>query len=677
MRRLPERRFRPELHGVRGLAILGVVLFHLFGAGRISGGIDIFLAVSGFLFTGMLLREAASSGGTINVGRYLARLARRLLPPAAIVVGVTLVVGLLLFPTTRHEQLWGEARASLLYFENIELINSQLAYGAAGPDTSPFQHFWSLSVQGQFYLVWPVVAIASVLIARRLRRPAAGVFGVIVCLIIVVSFVFTLHMQSLDQDQAYLMTRTRFWELAFGGLLALVGSSLVLPRSLRIPAGWLGLGLIVSCGFVLDGAALFPGPWALWPLAGLTLVMLSANRSDDEGSQALSSTRFLSSGFLAWIGNIAYGLYLWHWPLLIFYLEFRGREAVGPRGASGIFAVSVILAWFTHRLIEKPVSRTTLGQRTQLVSAGGLLVGAGVASSIVLTQLAPEIPEGYSMSGVDRNQYPGAADLDQIDPSGDGNSSIYPSLDSLSDDRSMYYSWGCHQSHENRPDTGEVKVCEDPHPPANPEKTVMLAGGSHAGHWYNGLLLIAEKNNWELLVADKDGCRFRHTEDLETDACSRWNNQFPEVVQERGPDLVVTTGSTIGRSGSTESISNGAQDRWREIRDSGSELLLIRGTARPDEDVPECLASESPSRECGPDFASFADTNPLSPVVEDWEGVETIDLTPQICPSKTCPAVIGNVPVYRDGSHLSSYYVETLAPHMDQAIRDSFPEFYE
>src|SRR5690625_2650901 len=204
-KQLPERRYLPELHGVRGLALLGVVVFHLFGNGRISGGIDIFLAISGFLFTGMLLREAASSGGRIDPFRYFGRLVRRIFLPAALVATVTLIVGLLVSSVTQHGQLWAEARASLLYFENFELINSQLAYGAAGPDTSPFQHFWSLSLQGQFYLVWPVVAIIAVLVAKKANASAAHVMAILAGTIFIASFAYAIYVGGFNQDEAYLM----------------------------------------------------------------------------------------------------------------------------------------------------------------------------------------------------------------------------------------------------------------------------------------------------------------------------------------------------------------------------------------------------------------------------------------------------------------------------------------
>ncbi|MCO1340069.1 hypothetical protein BJH93_14415 [Kocuria polaris] len=659
---------------MRGLAILGVVLFHLFGAGRISGGIDIFLAITGFLFTAMLLREATESGGKIRIGRYLARLARRLLLPVVIVVTFTVAAGLLLFPVTRHEQLWREARASLLYFENFELISSQLAYGAAGPDTSPFQHFWSLSVQGQFYLVWPLVAVLAVLLARALRKPAAVVMTILVAAVFAFSFAYALYMHTFSQAEAYLMTGTRAWELAFGGLLALFGARLLLPRSIRVAAGWVGFALIVTCGFVLDGAALFPGPWALWPLLGLALVLASTDPTAESIEHHASAARFLSNRVFSFIGNIAYSLYLWHWPLLILYLEYRGFPGVGLRGAALILTVSLVAAWLTYRFVEKPSADAAKWPLpAQLAAAATLFAIAAVITSMSISTLGRQIPEGYTMTGIDRSQHPGA---DAVAKNANVPDSVdfYPDPSTLAASVPMTRGQGCIQSYKDEPRFSDVLVCEDPREPENPRATIMLSGGSHAEHWYHGLKLLAERHNWELLVVNKDGCRFQTTENADRDACAAWNEGFLDVVEEREPDLVITSGSVLLSTGESEFVEDGALDRWQEIVDAGSDMLLIRGTARPGDDVPDCLASGGTPAECGPEY-SYAQTNPLEEL-DLSEQMHTVDMTDYVCPDGACPAVLGNVAVYRDGSHLSNEYVETLAPYLDKEIRSVAPQLY-
>lgn len=485
-RHLPERRYRPELHGVRGLALLGVVLFHLLGNGRVSGGIDIFLAISGFLFTGMLLREASSTGGQLDLFKYFGRLFRRIFVPAALVAIATLVAGLLISPVTQHRQLWAEARASLLYFQNLELINSQLAYGAAGPETSPFQHFWSLSVQGQFYLLWPFVAILAVLIARRIGKSAAIIMATLAGLIVLISLSYAIYVGSFNQNEAYLMTTTRAWELAFGALLALAGSSIRLPTKLRGPAGWLGLSLIVSCGFLLDGGQLFPGPWALWPLAGLTLILVSAGPEGGNNDPVGTASNFLSNRVFSWIGDHAYGLYLWHWPLLIFYMELRDRVAIGMRGAIFILTISIFLAIIMNRVLEQPLQRATKkanarpgGKRNKVTVAAGsaLLIIAGVST----TAFAPKPPDVEASYGdLDATLYPGAAAyfLEGDLP----DAPFFPILSNVDSYRPEYQSRGCHQKLGEDPGTAEILVCEDENAPENPSATIVLAGGSHAGH---------------------------------------------------------------------------------------------------------------------------------------------------------------------------------------------------
>lgn len=686
---LPERRYRPELHGVRGLALLGVVLFHLFGAGRTSGGIDIFLAVTGFLFTGMLLREAAAAGGRIELHRYFGRLVRRILVPAAIVVVFTLVAGLLISPVTQHSQLWAEARASLLYFENLELINSQLAYGAAGPETSPFQHFWSLSVQGQFYLLWPVVTVIAVLVARVLKTSAARVMAVFISLIFIASFIYAIYVGGYDQDAAYLMSTTRAWELAFGGLLALAGGTLRLPSWLRMPAGWVGIALIVTCGFVLDGAQLFPGPWALWPLAGFTLVLLSAGPAGGDKDPVWSAPRFLSNRPLAWIGDHAYGLYLWHWPLLIFYLEIRERDAIGIRGALVILAVTVVLAVLMYRFIESPLKNLQVQRaplrlkkvnRLVVTVAAGTLIVSGVGATLVLNQ--PQNQTASVFEEWDWERYPGAmaaADASLRVPEVDN---FLPELEEMSQMRPDYYSWDCRQPPGDEPGTDEISVCTDPVSAESPTATVVIAGGSHAGQWHHAWRALAEEYNWRLLIVDKSSCIFGGTANPESNMCSSWQINFMDWLESNDVDLVITPGTRMSAEAEPEYIQPHAQERWSEIVDTGTQLLLFRGTPRNESNVVDCLANGGDIESCGPTAEQIAIDNPLKEI-ELPSSISTIDMTEQICPAITnsdqgnCSAVVGNVVVWYDNHHISNTYVETITPALEANLREEVPWLFQ
>jgi len=677
---LPERRYLPELHGVRGLALLGVVVFHLFGNGRISGGIDIFLAISGFLFTGMLLREAASSGGRIDPFRYFGRLVRRIFLPAALVATVTLIVGLLVSPVTQHGQLWAEARASLLYFENFELINSQLAYGAAGPDTSPFQHFWSLSVQGQFYLLWPVIAIAAVLIAKRLHMSAARIMSVVVCLIFIASFLYAVYVGTYNQDEAYLLTTTRAWQIAFGGLLALAGSTIRLPAQVRLPAGWLGIALIVLCGVFLDGAALFPGPWALWPLAGLTLVLIAAGPQGGDEDPVGYATHFLSNPVLAWVADRAYGLYLWHWPLLIFYFEIRDRNAIGIRGAIVILATSLLLASLMYRYIEQPLQKLSsktssasagvLSNKTTVAFGASLLVISGITTSVFSPSL--DSPD-TSYDGLEQSQYPGAAEyllshsVPDLEP--------FPNLDDVSEFRPDYTRRGCGQKLGQDPGTDEITVCEDEDAPDKPTATIVLAGGSHAGHLEAAFKTLARKHGWEVLVVTKSSCVFGWEEKPDQSMCGQWNQNFIEWLGNNEVDLVVTPGTRLNEP---EYVLDAAPKWWSKISQTNTDLMLVRGTPRNSESVPDCLASGRSSQDCGPSKDRIADINPLLNI-DLPENVHPIDMTKYVCPQienddvENCDAIVGNIIVFYDNHHFTTPFSQSLAAGFEAEMRNVVP----
>src|SRR5699024_8003106 len=634
---------------------------HLFGNGRVSGGIDIFLAVSGFLFTGMLLREAAASGGRVDPIKYYGRLVRRILAPAALVIAATTLVGILVLPITQHRQLWAEARASLLYFENIELINSQLAYGAPGPETSPFQHFWSLSVQGQFYIIWPAIAIVAVLIAKRLHRSAASIMAILVGVVFLFSFVYAIRVGSFNQDEAYLMTTTRAWQLAFGGLLALAGGTIRLPQPLRIPAGWLGLAMVVTTGFIIDGAELFPGPWALYPLAGLTLILLSAGPLGGRHDPKHTATRFLSNKPLSWIGDHAYGLYLWHWPLLIYYLEFRDREAIGWRGARVGLAVTVVLGMLTYRYIEQPLKqRQTQRSDTHahrvnkivVATAAGSLLIAGTGFTMVLNQSQHQT--ALVFEDWNWETHPGAmATTDQYDAP-DGVDYL-PAVEELAAQRATVYDRGCVQNLGDAPGQDEVLVCEDPNTPNDPTATVVISGGSHSVHWHAALEALAAEYNWKLLVVNKDACVFMESENPDAESCNSWNDNYIDWLKTHDVDLVIANGTRVF-SDSPERIQESAQLRWEQITDTGAELVLMRGTPRPGDRVDDCLADGGSPKTCGATTEQLAEINPLD-LEKLPAGAHGIDMLDHVCPdhesSKTCSAVVGNVVIWYDGSHLT------------------------
>ena len=365
-----------EIHGLRGLALALVVVFHLFGNGRVSGGVDVFLALTGFLVTRSLVRRVASS--ELHLADHYGRTFLRLSAPTLVVLAGTAVLMVTVMPRAMWSSTLREIAASAAYVLNWEMIRSQLAYGAAGPSASPLQHFWSLAVQGQFLLVWPVVVLVFWRVARtRLRL----VLTLVVAVATVVSFVFAWRLGIADQQVAYFHTGARFWELGVGALLALGLDRLRPPGAARPLFAWAGLLLVASSGFVLDGAALFPGPWALWPVGGALLVVIGSGSAYSWGPQRLLAVRPLR-----FVADISFPLYLWHWPLLVAWLSWTYATRTTLLAAVVVLSASVVLAWLTHRFVEVPVTRlgpafTGLGRLVAIPVVLALVAGTTMAGA--------------------------------------------------------------------------------------------------------------------------------------------------------------------------------------------------------------------------------------------------------------------------------------------------------
>src|SRR5689334_8541515 len=348
--------YRHDLDGLRGIAIALVAVFHVW-FGRVSGGVDVFLELSGFLFGGRLLRAALTPTASLAPLPEVRRLVRRLLPALVVVLAASAVLTILVQPETRWETFADQSLASLGYYQNWELANTASDYLRAGEAVSPLQHIWSMSVQGQFYVSF-LVLIAG--LTYLFRRPPGArlrtVFLGVLTALTVASFVYAIIAHQQDQAAAYYNSFARGWELLLGALVGALVTRVRWPMWLRTVLATVALGAVLSCGALIDGVHEFPGPWALVPVgAAMLMILVGANLQGRRGGRLPLPNRLLATRPLVELGTMAYALYLWHWPLLIFWLSYSGHKHAGFVEGAVLLLVSGVLAYLTNRLVEDPL----------------------------------------------------------------------------------------------------------------------------------------------------------------------------------------------------------------------------------------------------------------------------------------------------------------------------------
>lgn len=660
-----ERQFRPEIEGLRAVAALLIAVYHVFLA-RVSGGVDVFFVVAGFLVVGSLLGRATTTG-RVDVGAYLARLARRLLPNALLVLVTIGLATLMWLPPSRRPGTFLEIAAAAVYAENWALAARSVDYLARDQAASPVQHFWAMSVQGQFYLL----TLGIVLLAWSSRRSAQILRRRMVALLTGLalgSFAFSVWLTDVSQPLAYFHTGTRAWEFAVGALLAL--SLPLLPRVphlIRLVGGWLGLGLILSCGLVLPVSSTFPGWVALWPVAGAVLVVVCSGSGIRWSADAL-----LGSRPLAYLGGVSYAFYLWHWPALTFYLVLTERVEASLIGGLAVLGGSLALAVLSTRLVESPIRRRGVrrnltpgasaessSRRTLTVAlACTALVAAPAALWASHTRIAPSPP--LTLQPADPH-YPGAlalsgAPVPDLAP--------VPPIQEVLVERTVLGAQGCQIGVE----VSEVRICEFGDPQS--ETTILLAGGSHSTHWYPALEPLLDKHSWHLETALKSSCLLTaDAAELRLDSsCDEWNANLLARIAAEPPDLIITT-ATRGVA-ADEHVPAGYLAQWREIEALGVPILAIRDNPRGDINRAECLETHGVrSTQCDlPRPSLLAPTDPTAQLADPPANVTFLDLSDYFCTIDVCPAVIGNVVVYIDRHHMTAAFASTLAPVLEQHL---------
>lgn len=644
--------YRPELQGLRALAVTLVVCYHVW-FDRVSGGVDVFLIVTGFLLTGQLYR--ASARGRFSLPERWSRTLVRLLPSMTVVLVATVAAGALILPEGRWHQTVREVVASVLFLENWQLAADSVDYTARSNTTSVVQHFWSLSIQGQVFLFWPIVialvALASRGVTATLHTRLTATAGVI----FVASLAYSISLTITDQPLAYFHSLTRAWEFALGALLALWIDRIVLPMWARIAMGWFGVVALVACGLVIEGVDVFPGYAALWPTGCAVLVLLAGHTRSP-----YAADRFLASRGARYLGDLSFTLYLWHWPVLMLYLSGRDQTAVGVRGGLLIIAVSVVLSVLTHHVVERPLIARSIGVRGGVklaaVCAALVLVAAGGWQAAASVRAVPDGVVGDA-------QHPGAMAL----TTGAVKSApLLPTAVSVLDDWDNETDWNCSPI----PTFTASNVCIQP--VQAPTKKIVIVGDSHIQQFGAALRPLAAKYNWQLISMLRGACPFSTASETDPDqpGCVEWNNAAVQEIATLKPDAVVTLASLDVMPGLTEHTPPGFPAQWRRVTDLGIPVLAVRDNPRFDFSMPDCIQTNgiNSARCTFPREDIYSAVPPYEKVAGVPAGVTLVDTADAICTATTCPPVIGNVLVYLDNNHLTRSYATTMAGRIESQV---------
>jgi len=686
---LPELSNRPgrrtaqrlDIQGLRAVAVVLVVIYHLRPDLLPGGfvGVDVFFVISGFLIIGSLAGQVRRSG-RIGLLDFYARRFRRLLPAATVVLLVTVAATLIVLPQSLWPSVLREVAASALDIQNWALAILSTDYTHATVGASPVQHFWSLSVEEQFYLFIPVVMLISAAVARR--RPLRGVF-VGISTVTVASLIFSICYTPLAHTPAYFVTPTRIWELGLGGLAAIAVPRLRIGRAMRFILGWIGLAVVAVSAFELTTEMAFPGWIALLPTVGTLAVLLAGVLPKEDSAAGVETASLLGRQPLRYIGDISYSLYLWHWPLIVFAVDLTDGGELGRKRQLAVLVASFVLAALSKHFVEDPF-RKRLQLRGSLV-LGACLIVVSLVASVVPWQLAQQRLDTLAASITLDADHPGALALDP-DSRAKAPSGVALQPDAAVAGRDFPFAGKSDcvpfdYAHHNVADAS-CAYGDDRAP-----NTIVLIGDSHAAMFSTALADYVQLNpQYRLKVMMRNGCPFNATPPSEAGValtdCSDQDKAELAAILTAKPALVVTTAMSEESYKqdlnwtwkSPQAMVDGYRGVLRPLSDAGIPIAVIHDVPRPITSVPECVQRNPQqfSRCDTPRDRAFPPVDTLAQAATGLPGAKVVDLTPWLCTGEVCPGVIGNVIVYRD-NHLTNTYVHTLSKPLAKALGLAWP----
>ncbi|CAN2199690.1 COG1835 Predicted acyltransferases [Candidatus Nanopelagicaceae bacterium] len=605
----------PQIQALRAFAAILVVIYH---AGITSGGyigVDIFYVISGYLITGLLLRELDKSG-TLGLRAFYLRRVKRLLPTSFFVLFITAITAWYLYPSSMRADLGKDIAAAGIYISNYLFAFWQMDYQNLSAIPPVVIHYWSLAVEEQFYLFWPFIILALYKKGGR-RRVGQGVVAISIA-----SFLFSLYQTSVEPIWAFYSLPTRAWELGVGALL------LYIPARIKFSQNylWVALGLFIYGTFIFRDSTPFPGTAALVPVFA-TAISLAAVHSWPKILNRVGTHRVIQ-----WLGEISYPLYLWHWPLLVIPAVYLGRGLHIYEKLICVLA-TLIFADLTHRFIEEPLRHAQLPAKT--------VIRGGVIATAISLSMGLAINSSHS----------------DVVTLADG--SKYSLAEIMK--KPLVYDDGCHVNN------GETSSPDCTYGLRGAKRKIVLFGDSHAAQWFPTLEKLAEEKGFELISLTKSACPGPAVTKVDTGEyknkdCFAWREYAFNRIKKINPDAVLVSGfqhfEVPSQYSSRESWwREGEVKTYKSLQGSSQHIIYISDTPHPNRDIPSCIAAGNLDRCNG----SERSTPIFSP------GYQKINPTSWLC-DRNCPGVIDGLVTYRDSSHLSVAMARALSPHLETAL---------
>jgi peptidoglycan/LPS O-acetylase OafA/YrhL len=678
-----DRSFRADVEGLRAIAVLLVVFYHA-GLSELSGGyvgVDVFFVISGFVITGVLLREHASRGTTSILGFY-GRRCRRILPAATLVILVTVVVAYHVLGVVGGNSTAIDGRWAAVFLSNFHFASTNTNYLNSGRLPSPLQNFWSLSVEEQYYLVYPTFF----LLLSRLKRPSFEArLAIGLTAVMVGSFAWSIGQTASNPTVAYFSPFTRAWELALGGLVAVGAKWLAgMPRAVASVLTWGGLIAIGWAAVAFNAQTPYPGSAVAVPVIGAGLVIAAGTANPRHGAE-----RALRLAPFQWFGKLSYSLYLWHWPILVLAAESRGEAALPFRENLWWLVVALVAAAISYRLVENPIrrSRYLSGHRVASIGMGVSLV---VIAVVVLTiQIHTERgaagppSSGKAGSGAvataqELSDLLGSAPRIQTVPA-----NLTPPLSGVTFDH-----WWRLSGNGCWPTFGQASeplcVLGDP----RGTRTMVLYGDSHAGMWAQALNDIALTSHWRLILLAKGSCPVNMlpygnppgwgTPGGEYAVCDQWHRFALATINRLRPDLLIVTQEDrdppVGKPYTPRQWRRALRRVLQSVTSPHTEKVVLGNIPHLPQSGPECLSRNTADVQAcsGPPSSVVVGYNAAERAAASAVGGRYIDTTPWFC-QRTCTPIVGTYEVYFDDAHVTRTYADFLEGVLAEALQFPSP----